>query len=302
VISQPTPAFVPDRRPVTRVDVIGVPMDLGADRRGVDMGPSAIRYARLKECLEKLGIEVTDHGNLRVPVPESATVAEQNAKYFPIIKAVCEELAGVVREVIGAGGFPLVLGGDHSIAMGTIAGVARARGKAPGVIWVDAHGDINTPLTSPSGNVHGMPVHFALQEHAVDPSRMVFIGLRDVDDGEKRTIRELGVKAFTMSDVDRRGMSNVVDEALTIVAEGENSVHVSFDMDGVDPQEAPGVGTPVRGGLTYRESHVLMEGVAQSGTLGSLEITEINPILDNENRTAILAVELILSALGKTTL
>jgi arginase len=302
VISQPTPAFVPNRRPVARVEVIGVPMDLGADRRGVDMGPSAIRYARLKECLEKLGIEVTDRGNLRVPVPESATIAEQNAKYFPIIKAVCEELAGMVREVIGAGGFPLVLGGDHSIAMGTIAGVARARGKAPGVIWVDAHGDINTPLTSPSGNVHGMPVHFALQEHAVDPSRMVFIGLRDVDEGEKRVIRELGVKAFTMSDVDRRGMSSVVDEALTIVAEGESSVHVSFDMDGVDPQEAPGVGTPVRGGLTYRESHLLMEGVAQSGTLGSLEITEINPILDSENRTAILAVELILSALGKTTL
>ena len=302
MISQPTPAFVPNRRPVTRVDVIGVPMDLGADRRGVDMGPSAIRYARLKECLEKLGIEVTDHGNLRVPVPESATVAEQNAKYFPIIKAVCEELAGVVREVVGAGGFPLVLGGDHSIAMGTIAGVARARGKAPGVIWVDAHGDINTPLTSPSGNVHGMPVHFALQEHAVDPSRMVFIGLRDVDEGEKRVIRELGVKAFTMADVDRRGMANVVDEALTIVAEGESSVHVSFDMDGVDPQEAPGVGTPVRGGLTYREAHVLMESVAQSGTLGSLEITEINPILDSENKTAILAVELILSALGKTTL
>ena len=302
MISQSTPVFVPDRRPVTRVDVIGVPMDLGADRRGVDMGPSAIRYARLKESLEKLGIGVTDHGNLRVPVPESATVAEQNAKYFPIIKAVCEELAEIVREVIGAGGFPLVLGGDHSIAMGTIAGVARARGAAPGVIWVDAHGDINTPLTSPSGNVHGMPVHFALQEHAVDPSRMVFIGLRDVDEGEKRAIRELGVKAFTMSDVDRRGMANVVDEALTIVAEGESSVHVSFDMDGVDPQEAPGVGTPVRGGLTYREAHVLMEGVAQSGTLGSLEITEINPILDSENRTAILAVELILSALGKTTL
>lgn len=302
MVSQSRPAFVPERRPVARVDVIGVPMDLGADRRGVDMGPSAIRYARLKECLEKLGVDVTDHGNLRVPVPESATIAEQNAKYFPIIKAVCEELAELVRGVIGAGGFPLVLGGDHSIAMGTIAGVARARGKAPGVIWVDAHGDINTPLTSPSGNVHGMPVHFAVQEHAVEPSRMVFIGLRDVDEGEKRAIRELGVKAFTMADVDRRGMANVVDEALTIVADGESSVHVSFDMDGVDPQEAPGVGTPVRGGLTYRESHVLMEGVAQSGTLGSLEITEINPILDSENKTAILAVELILSALGKTTL
>jgi arginase len=302
VITQSTPGVFPGRRPITRVDVIGVPMDLGADRRGVDMGPSAIRYARLKESLEKLGISVTDRGNLRVPVPESATIAEQNAKYYPIIKAVCDELAGVVQDVIAQGGFPLVLGGDHSIAIGTIAGVARARGRAPGVIWVDAHGDINTPLTSPSGNVHGMPVHFALQEHAVDPQRMVFIGLRDVDDGEKRAIRELGVKAFAMADVDRLGMSRVIDEALTIVADGENSVHISFDMDGVDPQEAPGVGTPVPGGITYREAHLLMEAVAESGTLGSLEITETNPILDRENRTAILAVELILSALGKTTL
>jgi arginase len=304
VITQPaaTPAFVPNRKAVERLAVVGVPMDLGADRRGVDMGPSAIRYARLKESLEKLGIEVTDYGNLRVPVPESASVADQNAKYFPIIKAVCDELAEIVEHVIAGGGFPLVLGGDHSIAMGTIAGVARARGRAPGVIWVDAHGDINTPLTSPTGNVHGMPVHFAVQSQAVDPARMVFIGLRDVDEGEKRVIRELGVKAFTMADVDRLGMSKVVDEALTIVAEGEDSVHISFDMDGVDPQEAPGVGTPVRGGLTYREAHLLMEGVAASGTLGSLEVTEINPILDRENRTAILAVELILSALGKTTL
>ena len=302
MFTQPSPAVSARRTPIAHVDVVGVPMDLGADRRGVDMGPSAIRYARLKESLERLGLTVTDHGNLRVPVPESATVAEQNAKYFPIIKAVCDELAGIVENVVRQGAFPLVLGGDHSIAMGTIAGIARARGKAPGVIWVDAHGDINTPLTSPTGNVHGMPVHFALEEHAVDPARMAFIGLRDVDDGEKRTIRELGVKAFTMADVDRLGMSRVVEEALAIVADGENSVHVSFDMDGVDPQEAPGVGTPVRGGITYREAHLLMEGVAASGTLGSLEITEINPILDRENQTAILAVELILSALGKTTL
>jgi len=302
VITQASSSPAAGRPRVARVDVIGVPMDLGADRRGVDMGPSAIRYARLKESLEKIGIAVTDHGNLRVPVPESATVDEANAKYFPIIKAVCDELAVAVHDVVAHGGFPLVLGGDHSIAMGTIAGVARARGRAPGVIWVDAHGDINTPLTSPSGNVHGMPVHFALQEHAVDPKRMAFIGLRDVDEGEKRAIRELGVRAFTMADVDRLGMSRVVDEALTLVADGEHSVHVSFDMDGVDPHEAPGVGTPVRGGITYREAHSLMEGVAASGTLGSLEITEINPILDRENRTAILAVELILSALGKTTL
>jgi len=297
-----TDVIVSSRKRVARVDVVGVPMDLGADRRGVDMGPSAIRYARLKESLERLGITVNDHGNLRVPVPESATIDEQSAKYYPIIKAVCDELAGVVHEIIEQGGFPLVLGGDHSIAMGTIAGVARARGKAPGVIWVDAHGDINTPLTSPTGNVHGMPVHFALEQHAVDPKRMVFIGLRDVDDGEKKTIRELGVRAFTMNDLDRLGMNRVLDEALAIVGDGENSVHVSFDMDGVDPVEAPGVGTPVRGGISYREAHLLMEGVAASGTLGSMEITEINPILDRENQTAILAVELILSALGKTTL
>jgi len=293
---------LPAAKRAGRIDVVGVPMDLGADRRGVDMGPSAIRYARLKESLEKLGLVVVDHGNLRVPVPESATPAEQNAKYFPLIQAVCDELAEIVRAIVVGGGFPLVLGGDHSIAMGTIAGVARARGRAPGVIWVDAHGDINTPLTSPSGNVHGMPVHFALREHVVDPRRMAFIGLRDVDEGEKAAIRELGVKAFTMSDIDRMGMAHVIAEALAIACDGPGSLHVSFDMDGIDPTEAPGVGTPVRGGLSYREAHLLMEAVAASGALGSLEITEINPILDNQNQTAILAVELVLSALGKTTL
>jgi arginase len=277
-------------------------MDLGADRRGVDMGPSAVRYARLQESLEREGIAVTDLGNLRVPVPESASISEQEAKYLPIIRAVCHELAVLVEGVVRGGAFPLVLGGDHSIAIGTIAGVKRARGRAPGVLWIDAHADINSPRSSPSGNVHGMPVHYALHDGAIDPARLVFIGLRDLDAGEKRAIHELGVKAFTMSDVDRLGMSRVVDEALTIVADGPDSVHVSFDMDGVDPQEAPGVGTPVRGGISYREAHLLMEAVAASGALGSLEITEINPILDRENRTAILAVELILSALGKTTL
>jgi arginase len=287
---------------VTTVDVIGVPMDLGADRRGVDMGPSAIRYARLKESLERLHIVVRDHGNLVVPVPESASSDVQNAKYFPIIRDVCHELATVVEAVVRDGRFPLVLGGDHSIAMGTLAGVYRATGKQPGVIWVDAHGDINTPLTSPSGNVHGMPLHFALEEHSVTPERMVFIGLRDVDEGERRIIRELGVKAFTMSDIDRLGMSRVIEEALSIATAGGNALHVSFDMDGIDPSEAPGVGTAVRGGISYREAHTLMEAVARSHKLESLEITEINPILDRENQTAILAVELILSALGKTTL
>jgi len=268
----------------------------------VDMGPSAIRYARLKESLQGLGISTTDHGNLRVPVPESASVEVANAKYFPIIKAVCEELASLVEQLIAAGGFPLVLGGDHSIAMGTIAGVARGRKKRPGLIWVDAHGDINTPMTSPSGNVHGMPLAFAIEDHHVDPKRTVLIGLRDVDAGEKRAIREFGVKAYTMADIDRMGMSRVIDEAIALVSDGENSVHVSFDMDGIDPSEAPGVGTAVRGGITYREAHLMMEAVAASRTLGSLEITEINPILDSHNQTAILAVELILSALGKTTL
>jgi arginase len=284
------------------VDVVGVPMDLGADRRGVDMGPSAIRYAKLKESLERLGFTVSDHGNLVVPQPESTSATMQQAKYLPIIQDVCEELAGVVERIVRAGSFPLVLGGDHSIAIGTLAGVHRGRGKAPGVIWVDAHGDINTPLSSPSGNVHGMPVHFALEAENVAAERMVFIGLRDVDEGEKRIIHDRGVKAFTMSDIDRLGMSRVIDEALAIAGDGTDSLHVSFDMDGIDPSEAPGVGTAVRGGISYREAHFLMEAVAASNTLGSLEITEINPILDRENQTAILAVELILSALGKTTL
>jgi arginase len=285
-----------------RVDVIGVPMDLGADRRGVDMGPSAIRYAGLYGALEGLGIVAVDRGNIPVRVAESASVEEVNAKYLPIIAEACAHLADAVADAIGSGAFPVVLGGDHSIAIGTLAGVARTRGRAPGIIWVDAHGDINTPITSPSGNVHGMPVHFALEAHSVAPERMVFIGLRDVDAGEKRAIRELGVRAFTMSDIDRIGMARVIEEALTTTVDGPASLHVSFDMDGIDPAEAPGVGTPVRGGITYREAHLLMEAVAASNALGSLEITEINPILDRENQTAILAVELILSALGKTTL
>jgi len=277
-------------------------MDLGADRRGVDMGPSAVRYAGLHAAIERLGIATLDRGNIPVRVAESASPAEANAKYLPIINEACALLADMVEEVVRAGNLPLVLGGDHSIAMGTLAGVSRARGRAPGVIWVDAHGDINAPITSPSGNVHGMPVHFALEANSVTPDRIVFIGLRDVDEGEKRVIRELGVKAFTMSDIDRAGMDRVITEALAIACDGPGSLHVSFDMDGIDPTEAPGVGTPVRGGLSYREAHLLMEAVAASGALGSLEITEINPIIDNQNQTAILAVELVLSALGKTTL
>ncbi len=291
------------RRIPERVDVIGVPMDLGADRRGVDMGPSAIRYARLRENLEALGIaRYIDHGNIPVPVAESH-VAEsaKNAKYLPVILAVCAELGRLVEDVVRQGGFPLVLGGDHSIAIGTLAGVRRARGRESGLIWVDAHGDINTPLTSPSGNVHGMPVSIALEERSIVPERTVLIGLRDVDSGERTRIRELGVRAFSMSDVDRIGMERVMEEALAIAA-ADGSLHVSFDMDGIDPTEAPGVGTPVRGGLSYREAHLAMEMVADTGKLGSMEVTEINPIFDQRNKTAELAVELILSALGKTIL
>ncbi len=287
-----------------RVDVIGVPMDLGADRRGVDMGPSAIRYARLRDGLEALGVAtLADHGNISVPVPESSEAQSvKNAKYLPIILAVCDELARLVEESIRLGGFPLVLGGDHSIAIGTLAGVARARNEPPGLIWIDAHGDINTPLTSPSGNVHGMPVSIALDERNIIPEKTVLIGLRDVDAGERRRIEELGVRAFSMSEIDRIGMVRVMEETIAIVGTDPRSVHVSFDMDGIDPREAPGVGTAVPGGLTYREAHLAMEMVAAAGVIGSLEITETNPILDDRNRTATLAVELILSALGKTIL
>lgn len=292
------------RAPPARVDVIGVPMDLGADRRGVDMGPSAIRYARLREALVAIGVaSVVDHGNLIVPVAESnAALAVKNAKYLPIILAVCDELSKLVEASLREGGFPLVLGGDHSIAIGTLAGVYRARGVQPGLIWVDAHGDINTPLTSPSGNVHGMPVSMAFDAHHIVPERTVLVGLRDVDDGERRAIAALGVRAFSMSEIDRLGMQGVMEEAIDIASDGRGSVHVSFDMDSIDPREAPGVGTAVPGGLTYREAHLAMEMVADAGIIGSLEVTETNPILDEHNRTAMLAVELILSALGKTIL
>ena len=292
------------RRTPRLVEIVGVPMDLGADRRGVDMGPSAIRYAGLRERLLELGIEsVVDHGNVPVPIADSAAAqATRNAKYLPIILAVCDQLSHLVEETVRRGGFPLVLGGDHSIAIGTLAGVARARKRPPGLIWIDAHGDINTPLTSGSGNVHGMPVSIALEEKSIDAARTVLIGLRDVDSGEKQRIRELGVRAFSMSHVDKLGMERVMEEALAIASGDGEALHVSFDLDGIDPTEAPGVGTPVRGGLSYREAHLAMEMVAETGRLGSMEITELNPIFDERNRTADLAVQLILTALGKSIL
>ena len=288
---------------IARVDIIGVPMDLGASRRGVDMGPYAVRYANLHDRLTRLGVaRIEDHGNLHVPIRESVGVDQSNAKYLSVIRAVCDELADVVERVLGEGGFPVVLGGDHSIAMGTLAGLTRARGRAPGIVWIDAHSDINTPESSSSGNVHGMPLWFALQNGFADPQRTVQIGLRDVDASEKRLLRESGVKAFSMSDVDRLGMTRVMEETLAIAGAGNGPIHASFDMDGIDPSEAPGTGTPVKGGLSYREAHLLMEMLAESRRLGSIEMVEINPILDYRNQTAALAVGLICSGLGKSIL
>jgi arginase len=286
-----------------RVDVVGVPMDLGASRRGVDMGPSAIRYAKLDEKLRRLRIPtIIDHGNLSVPIAESAEAQDASAKFFDVIARVCGELAAVVEDAIRNGGLPIVLGGDHSIAMGTLEGLTRGYDGPPGLIWVDAHADINSPDSSASGNVHGMPLYFALRNGFAEASRCVQLGLRDVDPDEKRLLRDFGVRAFTMSDVDKVGMVHVMEQALSIAASGTQPIHVSFDMDAIDPSEAPGTGTPVKGGLSYREAHLIMEMLYESGRLGSIEMVEINPIFDDRNQTASLAVGLICSALGKSIL
>lgn len=286
-----------------RVDIIGVPMDLGASRRGVDMGPSAVRYAQLHEQLRVLGIErIEDHGNLNVPIREAVDERDKHAKYLDVIERVCNELAAVVENAVRGGGFPIVLGGDHSIAVGTLDGLKRARGAAAGLVWIDAHGDINSPQSSPSGNVHGMPLWFALERGFADPARTVQIGLRDLEPHEKENLRASGVKAFTMSDVDRMTMNRVMEEAISIAGSGETPIHVSFDLDAIDPREAPGTGTPVKGGLSFREAHLAMELLSESGKLGSIEMVEINPILDTRNQTAALAVGLISSGLGKAIL
>ncbi|MGA8533555.1 MAG: arginase [Candidatus Tumulicola sp.] len=286
-----------------RVDVVGVPMDLGASRRGVDMGPSAVRYAKLHDKLQRLGfVTIVDHGNLPVPIREAASLDDSAAKYLGVIRDVCDQLAAVVEKAVRDGGTPVVLGGDHSIAMGTLAGLRRAYERPAGLVWIDAHADINNPESSTTGNVHGMPLWFALKSGVAERGRTVQIGLRDVDNEEKRLLREFGVKAFSMSDVDKLGMMRVMEEALAIAGSGDSPIHVSFDMDGIDPSEAPGTGTPVKGGLSYREAHLIMEMLHDSGRLGSIEMVEINPILDQRNQTAILAVDLICSGLGKSIL
>jgi arginase len=284
-------------------------MDLGAGRRGVDMGPSAIRYAGLERDLLAMGLSVTDFHNITVPGPESGDVGDPHARYERLIEQACAALRSCIAEIARGGDFPLVLGGDHSIAMGTVAGLLDARGEV-GVLWIDAHGDINTPDTTPSGNVHGMPVATMLglgglgaelgwTSRALEPRRVVLFGTRTLDAGEQRTIRELGVRMFTMSEIDQRGIKPCLDEAIERLA-GEGGIHISFDIDAVDPLEAPGVGTPWPGGLTYREAHLAMEVLAATGMVSSMEVVEVNPIADHENRTGKLAAELILSALGRT--
>jgi arginase len=291
------------------VAVIGGTLDLGAGRRGVDMGPSAIRYAGLEQQLtEKLGVRVADEGNVISPVAETAEVGDESARYLPQILDLCDRLARLVEDAARRGAMPLVLGGDHSVALGSLVGMAQARGSG-GVVWVDAHGDVNTPETSPSGNVHGMVLAAALglagdafrrdgwPLPAVESGKLALVGVRSLDEGERELLQRIDAKVFTMSEVDRIGVEPCMREALAH-ASGAAFLHVSLDMDVVDPDYAPGVGTPVRGGLSYREAHLAMETVAESGVLDSLDVVEVNPILDRENATGQLAVELVASALG----
>jgi arginase len=301
----------------SHIAVIGAPLDLGQDRRGVDMGPSALRVAGLRARVSALGYAVEDLGNVPVEQPESIPAGPERTRYLAQIAATCDRLGRWVEQALDGRQAPLVLGGDHSVAIGTVAGVSRyfARDRRSiGLLWLDAHADMNTPETSPSGNVHGMPLAccvgmgpeeltglFGFQPK-VDPRHTAIVGLRDVDQLEKPHVRGSGVKAFTMRHIDERGMRAVMKDALAIACGGTAGFHLSLDMDFVDPQHAPGVGTPVRGGVTYREAHLAMEMINDSGRLVSLEVVEVNPAIDEFNRTAELAVELVMSALGKRIL
>jgi len=299
--------------PGRTVHIIGVPLDLGGGRRGVDMGPSAMRIAGIGDRLASAGAVVVDRGDLSAPIPETQTPRDEHKKYIREIARVCQKLYQQALQAHEDGALPIVLGGDHSVAAGSVgasADAAFARGAHLGLIWVDAHGDMNTPATTTSGNVHGMPLAALLGHEPAELSRIgqrvpkmradktVLIGIRNLDDLEKQQIRDSGVHVFTMKDIDREGIANVVERALSIATSGTSGVHVSFDLDVCDPTIAPGVGTPVKGGLDYREAHMLMEMVADSGRLVALDLVEVNPILDTQNQTAVLAAELASSALG----
>jgi arginase len=304
--------------PPRKIKIIGVPLDLGASRRGVDMGPSAVRVAGLEARLEALGHEVNDSGNVGVAIAETKQFGDQSARYLKEITETCAKAAEMVVRSLEEGMTPVVLGGDHSVAAGTVSGVAefyRHENKKIGLIWIDAHSDINTPETSPSGNVHGMPLAALLGlgpeplsnilgfSPKVAPEHTVLVGVRDIDATEKENIRLAGISAvYTMRDIDERGMRAVMEEALRVAGRGTVGYHISLDMDWIDPEEAPGVGTPVRGGATYREAHLAMEIIADHGRMLSFEIVEVNPVIDERNRTADLAVELISSAFGKKIL
>jgi len=303
--------------PRSHIAIIGAPLDLGQDRRGVDMGPSAMRVANLHARVASLGYEVEDRGNIPVEQKEACPQGDPHAKYLPLIAGACQALSQRVEEALAGGLLPLVLGGDHSVAVGTVSGVShhfRARQQKAGLIWLDAHADMNTPGTSPSGNIHGMPLACLLgtgpdelagllgYRPKNDPSHAVIVGLRDVDATEKLRVRGSGIRAFTMRDIDERGLRAVMEEAIAIATEGTAGLHLSLDMDFCDPVDAPGVGTPVRGGATYREAHLALEMICDSRHMVSMEVVEVNPVIDERNRTADLAVELIMSGLGKRIL
>jgi arginase len=311
------PPVVADNIVPKKIRILGVPLDLGQSRRGVDMGPSAVRVAGLEARLEALGHDVEDGGNVTVAIAEQKKEGDPKAKYLKEITATCTKHAEMVVKTLEAGKFPLVLGGDHSVAAGTVAGVAefyRRQNQKVGLIWIDAHSDINTPDTSPSGNVHGMPLAAILGlgpaelgniynfTPKVHPENCVLVGVRDVDARERENIRRAGIEVYTMRDIDERGMRTVIEEALRVAGRGTAGYHISLDMDWIDPEDAPGVGTPVRGGASYREAHLAMEIIADHGRMTSFEIVEVNPVIDEHNRTADLAVELALSAFGKKIL
>jgi arginase len=302
---------------MSKIRILGVPLDLGQERRGVDMGPSAVRAAGLNQALKSLGHEVEDAGNIHVRLPEEQHFGSQSAKYLKEIAETSLEVAERTRQTLADGYFPITLGGDHSIAIGTQAGVAKFfhdRNEEVGCLWIDAHADMNTPETSPSGNIHGMPFAASLGHGPesltkifgfapkLRPKNCALIGIRDLDGHERQTVRASGVNLITMREVDEMGMRNVMERAIALASKGTAGFVVSFDMDVVDPDDAPGVGTPVRGGITYREAHLALEMIADSGKMLAFELVEINPIIDVMNKTAILGVGFTASAMGKRIL